>query len=210
MNPAEIRREYEAHGLLEADAGEDPAPLFDRWFKEAVSAMGFDANAMVLSTIGPAQRPAARVVLLKGYEDNLPVFYTNYHSQKGLEMEANPQVSLLFFWHTLERQIRIEGSARKTSRAESEAYFATRPLESRLGAHASVQSSVIPDRATLEKRAKEAEEKYGESVPCPETWGGYVVSPDCFEFWQGRPARLHDRLTFKLIDGIWKRQRLSP
>jgi len=196
--------------LLEADAGDNPAALFDKWFKEAVSAMGFDANAMVLSTVGPAQRPASRVVLLKGYEDNLPVFYTNYHSQKAREMEANPQVSLLFFWHTLERQIRIEGTVKKTSRTASEAYFATRPLESQIGAIASEQSRPIPDRAFLEARAKEAAQKFGSSVPCPENWGGYILTPDYFEFWQGRPARLHDRITFRRAGSRWIRERLSP
>jgi pyridoxamine 5'-phosphate oxidase len=209
MNPADLRREYEARGLLEEEAGEDPMALFDRWFKDAVGALGHDANAMVLSTAGK-KRPTSRVVLLKGYEKASLVFYTSYLSHKAAEMAENPQVALLFFWHTLERQIRIEGSVQKTSRAESEAYFASRPLESRLGAHASIQSSVIPSRAILEKRAKEAAEKYGESVPCPETWGGYIVSPDRFEFWQGRPARLHDRITYQLIDGTWKRERLSP
>lgn len=210
MNPAELRREYEAHGLLESEAGEDPAPLFDRWFKDAVAAMGFDANAMVLSTVGEGQRPASRVVLLKGYENNMPVFYTNYLSHKAIQMAANPHVSLLFFWHTLERQIRIEGTVQKTSRAESEAYFLTRPLESRIGAHASDQSRTIPDRAALERRAKDAAEKFGSSVPCPENWGGYIVTPDYFEFWQGRPARLHDRITFRRAGSRWVRERLSP
>lgn len=209
MNPADLRREYEAHGLLEHEAGDDPMQLFDRWFKDAVAVMGYDANAMVLSTAAN-QRPASRVVLLKGYENNSLVFYTSYVSHKAAEIGENPRVALLFFWHSLERQIRIEGTAQKTSRAESEAYFATRPLESRLGAHASVQSSVIPDRAALEKRAQQAAEKYGENVPCPETWGGYVVTPDFFEFWQGRPARLHDRITFEKTGSAWKRQRLSP
>lgn len=209
MNPRDLRREYEAHGLLEADAGTHPMPLFDRWFRDAVAAMGHDANAMILSTVS-GNRPSSRVVLLKGYEEGTLVFYTSYLSQKASEIEKNPRVSLLFFWHTLERQIRIEGSVTKTSRADSEAYFASRPLESRLGAHASVQSSVIPDRAFLEQKAKAAAEQYGESVPCPETWGGYIVTPDYFEFWQGRPARLHDRITFRLAGETWTRQRLSP
>lgn len=209
MNPADLRREYEAHGLLESEAGFDPVALFDRWFRDAVSAMGYDANAMVLSTVR-GNKPASRVVLLKGYEGGRFVFYTNYRSHKASELDKNSHAALLFFWHSLERQIRIEGTVTRTTRAESEAYFATRPLESRIGAHASVQSAVIPGRDVLETGAAEAREKFGENVPCPETWGGYVVEPEYFEFWQGRPARLHDRITFTKEDTAWKRERLSP
>ncbi|MCE9596570.1 MAG: pyridoxamine 5'-phosphate oxidase [Spirochaetia bacterium] len=208
-DPAALRREYTADGLTEELAGSDPNALFDRWFQQAVKS-AIEPNAMTLSTATRAGLPSSRIVLLKGYDSNGLVFYTNYESRKGKEIAENPNACLLFFWPELERQIRIEGTLLKTSREESEVYFRSRPLESRIGAHASVQSTVITGREVLLDRVKLVQAKYGEQIPLPEEWGGYRLKPSVFEFWQGGAARLHDRIRFILKENAWIRERLSP
>lgn len=208
-DPASLRREYTADGLTEEAAGADPYALFDLWFQGAAKRVG-EPNAMTLSTSTKDGFPSSRIVLLKGYDTRGLVFYTNYDSRKGKEIAENPNACLLFFWPELEQQIRIEGSLSKTSREESESYFESRPLESRIGAHASAQSSVIPGRQFLIDRVKEVQIKYGEQVPLPDNWGGYRLQPTVFEFWQGGAARLHDRIRFKREKNSWIRERLSP
>lgn len=209
---AHLRREYLNRGLSEKEAPRTPLPLFEKWFKEALKAQVLDANAMVLATIAPFGKPAARVVLLKGYDSTGFVFYTNYQSHKGRELERKPGASLLFFWPQLSRQIRIEGRVKKVSAWESDEYFATRPRGSQLAAWASDQSRVIPGRENLEKRMRELEKKFGEGpIPRPSHWGGYRLSPEKLEFWKGRPNRLHDRLLYsKRPGGGWTRERLAP
>lgn len=211
MHIADLRTEFTAGGLTEADAGDDPIALFRRWFNQAVLAELPEPNAVTLATATPAGRPSARVVLLKEFGEHGFTFFSNYHSRKGAELAANPFAGLVFFWHGLERQVRIEGRVGTVTPAESDEYFVTRPLGSRLGAWASEQSTVIPDRAFLEKQHAELMAKYAEgNVPRPPHWGGYRVVPDTIEFWQGRPSRLHDRLLFTRNTGGWKRERLSP
>lgn len=208
---ADLRREYEAAGLSEADAGHDPFALFRRWFDQAVAAELTEPNAMILATSTPDGKPSARAVLLKGLDERGFTFFTNYDSRKGHEIAANPHVALVFLWHQLERQVRIEGTAEKVSEAESDEYFVNRPLGSRLGAWASAQSSVIPDRAYLEARHAELMARYPDgNIPRPPNWGGYRVVPTVFEFWQGRRNRLHDRIRFTRTPTGWHRDRLSP
>lgn len=209
IDPAALRREYTADGLTEQSAGTDPFALFDRWFQAAIKAVP-EPNAMTLSTATTEGHPSSRIVLLKGYDASGLVFYTNYDSRKAREIAANPHACLLFFWQELEQQIRIEGTLHKTSREESDAYFQSRPIESRIGAHASAQSSVIPDRETLVTRVSQIRAKFGEQIPLPENWGGYRLKPSVFEFWQGGVARLHDRIQFRLQGASWIRERLSP
>jgi pyridoxamine 5'-phosphate oxidase len=215
VNPqsiADLRREYEAAGLTEADAGHDPFALFRRWFDQALAAQLLDPNAMILATSTPDGVPSARAVLLKALDARGFTFFTNYDSRKGHEMAANPRVALVFLWHPLERQVRVEGTVEVVTAAESDDYFVNRPLGSRLGAWASAQSAVIPDRAFLERRHAELMAQYPDgNVPRPPNWGGYRVIPAVFEFWQGRPSRLHDRIRFtRQADGSWLRERLSP
>ena len=208
---ADLRRDYSASGLTEADAGHDPFALFHRWFSQAVAAELTDPNAMILATATPDGTPSARAVLLKALDDRGFTFFTNYDSRKGREMAANPRVSLVFLWHQLERQIRVEGTVEVVTAAESDDYFVKRPLGSRLGAWASPQSAVIPDRAFLEKAHAELMAKYPDGEPPrPPNWGGYRVLPTVIEFWQGRPSRLHDRICFTRTAGGWKRERLAP
>jgi pyridoxamine 5'-phosphate oxidase len=208
---ADLRREYEAAGLTEADAGTDPFALFRLWFDQAVAAELSDPNAMILATCTPDGKPSARAVLLKVLDDRGLTFFTNYDSRKGQEIASNPHVALVFLWHQLERQVRVEGTAEVVTAAESDEYFAKRPLGSRLGAWASAQSTVIPDRAYLEARHAELMSKYPDGqVPRPPNWGGYRVIPSVFEFWQGRRSRLHDRIRFTRCADGWKRDRLSP
>lgn len=209
---AELRREYARAALTEAELDPDPIEQFRAWFAQALEAEVLEPNAMTLATATPDGRPSARTVLLKGIDGGGFVFYTNYESPKGQELDANPYAALVFFWKELERQVRITGLAQKVSPVESEAYFRSRPLGSRLGAWASRQSAVIPDRETLEARLREAADRYtGEDVPRPPYWGGYRVVPESIEFWQGRPSRLHDRLRYtRLPDDTWKIERLSP
>jgi len=208
---ADLRKEYSTGGLSESDAGDDPFALFDKWLGDAIGAELTDPNAMILATCTPDGIPSARAVLLKALDDRGFTFFTNYDSRKGREMSANPRVALVFLWHQLERQIRVEGTVEIVTAAESDDYFAHRPLGSRLGAWASPQSAVIPDRAFLESRHAELMAKYPDgNPPRPANWGGYRVLPTLIEFWQGRPSRLHDRILFTRTRTGWKRERLAP
>ncbi len=211
MNDDELRQtrtDYGKQVLLEDAAGLQPFELFQSWFKDALS-MEKEANAMTLST--GLEQPSSRVVLLKEVNEKGFVFYTNYSSQKGLEIEINPNVGLLFFWQNLERQVRIQGRAVRVSEKESDAYFYSRPIESQIGAIASDQSRVLGSRDELEERVRTLTEKYKtEKIVRPKTWGGYMVKPDLIEFWQGRSSRLHDRLQYKLVNDQWLRSRLFP
>lgn len=207
----DLRKDYSKYQLTEEGAGADPLSLFGLWFQDARGADPDHANAFVFATAGGDGRPAARVLLLKGFDSAGFVFYTNYDSRKGMDLGTNPFGAMVFWWEKLERQVRIEGAVERVSRAESLEYFRSRPRDSRIGAHASRQSSVISDRQMLEDRVRELNETYpGEDVPLPEAWGGYRLVPDVMEFWQGRANRLHDRLQFTKDGDSWKRARLSP
>lgn len=210
---ADRRSEYLRGSLTEDEAGDDPIALFGRWFEQAhETAAGpeYEASVMTLATVTPENRPAARIVLLKSYDAAGFTFFTNYKSHKGRDLAANPYASLVFHWIHLERQVRIDGKAVKTSRAESEAYFATRPRGSQLGAWVSHQSEAVT-RDQLESRLAALEAQYADRpVPCPPHWGGYRVQPQRIEFWQGRANRLHDRIAFVREGAGWKRQRLGP
>jgi len=209
---ADLRREYASRALDEKDAHADPMQQFTRWFDEALQSQLIDVNAMTLATAGRKGEPSARIVLLKGADEHGFVFYTNYDSAKGRDLAENPRASLLFFWAELERQVRINGSVTKTTRAESEGYFHSRPIESQIGAASSNQSRPVASRSQLEQRYAELAAQYKDSiVPLPTTWGGYRVKPDTIEFWQGRKSRLHDRLRYtRQADGSWTRTRLAP
>jgi pyridoxamine 5'-phosphate oxidase len=210
---ADLRQEYSLGGLSEEQAGDDPLALFQRWFDEALAAGLPEPNAMVLATATQDGKPSARVVLLKGFDERGLTFFTSYQSRKARELSANPQAALVFPWHALERQVRVEGVVEMTSAEESDAYFQTRPLGSRLGAWASEQSAVIPDRAFLERQHSELMARYPDgNIPRPPHWGGYRLVPLVFEFWQGRPNRLHDRIQFSRTHGKapWHRCRLAP
>lgn len=210
MSVADIRQNYEKFELLETSLASDPFEQFTLWFNDALKAGVPEANAMTLATTTLAGRPSARIVLLKGFDAQGFVFYTNYLSRKGHELAENPCASLLFFWPALERQVRIEGAIEKVSPAESDEYFHSRPLGSRIGAWVSPQSQPIT-RAELEARTAELTESLGGEPPRPEHWGGYRLAPDRVEFWQGRPSRLHDRLVFQRDAGqAWSRVRLAP
>jgi pyridoxamine 5'-phosphate oxidase len=210
MSLADIRREYLGQPLSETDSDPDPFRQFDRWFAQ-VRELEPDATEMSLATATRDGRPSLRTVLLKGVDDRGFVFYTNYNSRKGRDLAANPRAGLMFYWRSLERQVRIEGRAEKVSAADSDAYFATRPIESRWSVYASRQSDVIESRDSLESRFTIARQEYGDRVPRPAWWGGYRIVPEEFEFWQGRPSRLHDRLRYvKEASGVWRRERLAP
>ena len=189
MPLAHMRIDYARHGLSEAEAGDDPLGLFHRWFAEAAAAGQFEPNAMTLATASPDGRPSARIVLLKVADERGLVFFTNYHSRKGRDLANNPHAALVFFWPTVERQVRVEGRVEPASATEADEYFVTRPVASRLGAWASDQSEVLPSREELERRHRELEARFGEQVPRPPHWGGYRVVPAEWEFWQGRPSR---------------------
>ena len=207
-----IRNEYLAASLSESNVNADPIKQFDKWLNEALKAEVQEPTAMTLATATYDGRPSARIVLLKGFDSNGFVFYTNYLSRKGKEIAKNPLGAAMFFWGTLERQVRIEGTIEKISKEDSAKYFQTRPRESQLGAVASPQSQEIPGREILEKKWQEAEAEYlDKDIPKPSFWGGYILKPRLIEFWQGRESRLHDRILYKKIDNKnWKKVRLAP
>jgi pyridoxamine 5'-phosphate oxidase len=208
---ADIRKDYRLHALTEADVADDPIVQFTTWFDEALKAEVLEPNAMCLATATPDAYPSARMVLLKGVDQRGFVFYTDYRSRKGVELADNPCASLCFFWPELERQVRINGAVQRVSRAESDAYFQSRPLPSRLGAWTSTQSSVLPSRDVLEQALAHNERRFAHGdVPLPEHWGGFRVVPEEIEFWQGRRSRLHDRIQFRREAGAWVKRRLSP
>lgn len=219
---ARLRREYGEAGLTEVAAGDEPYPLLDRWFADAVAAGITEPNAMALATVGPDGRPSVRVVLCKALDERGAVFYTGYGSRKSRDLAVEPWCALALLWHDIGRQVRIEGPAERVSAAESDAYFATRPRSSRLGAWASPQSTVVPDRADLERRLAETEQRFaarvagrdegqgGADVPRPDGWGGWRVALRTVEFWQGRHSRMHDRLRFTRAGDGWLRERLGP
>lgn len=209
---AGLRQSYTRARLTEESAGPDPLALFRRWLEEALAAELAEPNAMTLATADAEGRPSARIVLLKGLDERGFVFFTNTESRKGLELAANPHAALAFWWPPLERQARVEGTAEPVSAAEADAYFASRPRGSRLGAWASAQSRPLPSREALEERLRALEAEYpDENVPRPPFWGGYRIVPARLEFWQGRPSRLHDRLEYaRAPGGGWQLRRLAP
>ena len=208
---ADLRKEYTCAGLSESDAAADPVEQFRRRFDAALDAGLHEPNAMTVATAARDGRPSARVVLLKGFDTRGFVFYTNYEGRKGRELEENPRAALLFYWGELERQVRIEGTVSRASEEESDAYYASRPRGSRLGAWASEQSRTVEGREVLEYRIGDLEAQYeGREVPRPPFWGGYRVRPEVVEFWQGRENRLHDRIVYRWEDGRWEIERLQP
>ena len=208
---ADLRKEYTRAGLAERDVAPDPVEQFRRWFDAALDAGLHEPNAMTVATATREGRPSARVVLLKGFDGRGFVFYTNYEGRKGRELEENPRAALLFYWGELERQVRVEGTVSRVSDEESDAYYASRPRGSRLGAWASEQSRTVEGRGVLEGRLGDLEAEYeGREVPRPPFWGGYRVEPEVVEFWQGRENRLHDRIVFCREGGGWKIERLQP
>lgn len=211
MSIADLRRDYRARALGEHDVHANPIEQFRTWFDEATRAELLDANAMTLATASPDGEPAARIVLLKGVSDAGFVFFTNYESAKAADLTANPRACLVCFWPELERQVRITGTVTRTTAAESDAYFAVRPVDSQLGAWASPQSRVIPDRADLDRRLAEVAARFTAGPVCrPPHWGGFLVVPQIIEFWQGRPNRLHDRLRYRRAAVGWTIERLAP
>ena len=211
LNIADLRREYKRASLSETDVDPDPLRQFGSWLQQAIAAKLPEPTAMTLATVGGDGTPAARIVLLKGADAAGFVFFTNYESRKGAELSAHPEAALLFHWVELERQVRIEGTASKLVPEDSDAYFASRPHLARIGAWASPQSRVIPDREWLEREVAAARDRFpGEQVPRPPHWGGYRVEPRTIEFWQGRASRLHDRLRYGRDGGSWRIDRLAP
>ncbi len=212
MNIADIRTDYTLKSFDEKDLLANAFEQFEIWFDEAIKAEVLEPNAMTLATISPSGFPSARIVLLKGIEANGLEFFTNYQSNKGHDIDHNNKVALVFFWPELQRQVRVVGTAQKMSDEKSDLYFNSRPLGSRIGAHASPQSKVIPNRVLLEESVKKMEALFSEEpLLRPINWGGYVVNPISFEFWQGRSSRLHDRFIYTLqIDNNWKIERLAP
>lgn len=207
---ADLRKSYERAELDETASRSDPLEQFGLWFQQALDAQLPEPNAMTLATVGPDQRPSTRIVLVKGFDARGIVWYTNYDSRKGRELAGHAWAALQFHWVELERVVRIEGRVERTSEAESDAYFQSRPLDSRLGAWASPQSEVIASRAVLVANAAKAAARYALNPPRPPHWGGFRLVPDTWEFWQGRKSRLHDRLRYRLADGTWLRERLAP
>lgn len=207
-----LRKEYAEAPLNEADCDPNPIRQLERWLQDAVRAQVTEPNAMILATVGEEGNPSARAVLLKDIQDGKLIFYTSYESRKSSEMLGHQNVAAVFVWTELERQVRVEGTARKVSREQSERYFKSRPRMSQLAAATSSQSAILSSRAELETRYEQMERTYaGGEVPCPEHWGGFSIDPQRIEFWQGRRNRLHDRLIFeRQPDGVWKRSRLWP
>ncbi len=210
MDLAALRQEYMRAGLHEKDLAPDPFAQFGNWFDEALQSGIALPNTMTLATATKKGRPSARAVLLKGFDAHGFVFYTHYGSRKGRELEQNPQAMLLFCWEELERQVGIEGRVEQVSAAESDRYFASRPLGARLSAIVSPQSETVAGREDLETRLEEAAKRWRDAPPRPPHWGGYRLAPDRFEFWQGRRDRLHDRLCYRKYGGVWKIERLAP
>lgn len=213
MQPiADLRMEYTKASLDVSNVSDDPITQFNKWFQEAIQAEVPEPNAMILATVNAEGRPSARVMLLKGVENNKFVFFTNYQSDKGKALENNAACALTFFWPQLERQVRIEGAVNRIDEKRSETYFQSRPRLSQIGAWASPQSTMIPNREILEERFRQMEQKFAglEVLPKPKQWGGFEVEPLKIEFWQGRASRLHDRILFSFVDGVWKINRLSP
>jgi pyridoxamine 5'-phosphate oxidase len=208
---SDLRKEYIRAGLDESDADPDPIEQFRKWFDEALAADLHEPNAMTLATATPDGKPSARVVLLKGFDARGFVFYTNYEGRKGRELAENPRAALVFYWGELERQVRVEGRVWRVLEEESDAYYASRPRGSRLGAWASAQSRSVERRELVEERLRELEREYtGREVPRPPFWGGYRVEPEEIEFWQGRENRLHDRLVYRRSSDGWRIERLQP
>jgi pyridoxamine 5'-phosphate oxidase len=210
MNIADLRKDYKVASLAEKDVAASPFTQFEKWLNEAIAAELPEPNAMTLATVGNDHRPSTRIVLIKEFDARGPVWFTNYQSRKGRELAANKFAAIQFHWVELERVVRIEGQVEKISDADSDAYFNSRPLDSRIGAWASPQSEVISSRAILVGRAAEYAAKFMLKPPRPPHWGGYRLRPDRFEFWQGRSSRLHDRLLYCLVDGAWGIERLAP
>ena len=207
---AQLRKNYTFGQLSETEVPQQPLPLFQLWFDQAIKAECPEPNSMTLATADIAGNPSARIVLLKGADENGFTFFTNYESQKGKDLAARPQAALLFHWHELERQVRIQGIVERVSPEESDQYFHSRPLASRIGAWASPQSAAIPNREFLEEAEKRFKTEFGDKPPRPDHWGGYRLRPTEMEFWQGRPSRLHDRIHYKLNGGNWVISRLAP
>lgn len=212
LNPADIRRDYKLQTLSEKDVADHPIRQFDKWWEQAINSNIDEVNAMTLATVGNHGQPSARIVLLKGYDENGFVFFTNYNSRKGQELQNNNKACLVFFWKELERQIRIEGNIEKINAKDSDAYFASRPTLSKIGAWASPQSESVSSRTFLEERLSEMENHFKEKeIQRPEHWGGYCLLPNYIEFWQGREGRLHDRINYSLDEeGKWNIGRLAP
>ena len=212
MALADLRKDYALSGLAEKDLARDPFRQFEKWFQEAEASKLVEPNAMILATATRDGRPSARTMLLKNVDGRGFVFYTNYESRKGRELDANPRATLVFPWFAFERQVIVEGTVAKTPREEAEAYFHSRPPASQLAAWASAQSTILPGRKALEEAMKDVEKKYaGKPVPLPPYWGGFRLTPETVEFWQGRRSRLHDRLRYRRAsDGGWTIERLSP
>lgn len=211
-NIENLRKSYHQSSLEPNDLTPDPVDLFRKWWHEAIDSEIEEANAMTLATVDGNGKPSARIVLLKGLSNEGLEFFTNYDSRKAHDMAQNPNVALLFFWKELERQIRIEGTVEKVSAERSQSYFHSRPKGSQIGAWSSPQSQVIPDRSILENNVRNTIEKFidVDPLPLPAHWGGYIVRPDYYEFWQGRPDRMHDRFRYVQHDGVWKVDRLAP
>ena len=207
---AALRKSYERAELDESASAAEPWQQFSHWLNEAITAKVPEPNAMTLATVGPDGRPSTRIVLIKGFDAQGIVWYTNYDSRKGHELAGNAFAALQFHWVELERVVRIEGRVDKVSEQESDSYYRSRPLDSRLGAWASPQSQVIGSRAVLVANAAKAAAHHGLNPPRPPHWGGYRLNPDRWEFWQGRKSRLHDRLSYRQVDGVWLRERLAP
>lgn len=210
MNIADLRKSYERAELNESASEADPLRQFAHWLNEAIDGQLPEPNAMTLATVGSDLRPSTRVVLIKGYDERGIVWYTNYNSRKGQELAGNPNAALQFHWVELERVVRIEGVVSKISDSESDEYFHSRPLDSRIGAWASPQSEVIADRSVLVANAAKYGAQFLLNPPRPPHWGGYRLRPDTWQFWQGRKSRLHDRLRYRLDGGQWVRERLAP